>query len=165
MFYEDVFRELDSRSIRYVVVGGVALVLHGVVRLTVDLDLMVQLERANLVAFVEAMEALGYRPRVPVPARDFVEPENRERWRTEKGMTVFSFFHPTGQGKLVDVFVDEPIPFQEVDQSKTMVKAADFSIPVVSIPHLKRLKTIAGRPQDLADIEAIEAIERMGGAS
>lgn len=165
MFYEDVFRELDRRRIRYVVVGGVALVLHGVVRLTVDLDLMVQLERANLVAFVEAMDALGYRPRVPVPARDFVEPENRQRWKAEKGMIAFSFFHPTGQGKLIDVFVGEPIPFQEVDQTKTMVKAADFSIPVVSIPHLKQLKAIAGRPQDLADIEALEAIGRMGDAS
>ncbi|MEW6683601.1 MAG: nucleotidyl transferase AbiEii/AbiGii toxin family protein [Nitrospirota bacterium] len=165
MFYEDVFRELDRRRIRYVVVGGVALVLHGVVRLTVDLDLIVQLERANLLAFVEAIDALGYRPRVPVPAREFVEPENRQRWKREKGMTVFSLFHPTDHGKLIDIFVDEPIPFQEIDQAKIMVKAADLSIPVISIPHLKRLKTIAGRAQDLADIEALEAIERMGGAS
>ncbi len=165
MFYEDVFRELDRRRIRYVVVGGVALVLHGVIRLTVDLDLMVQLERANLVAFVEAMETLGYRPRVPVTAREFVEPENRERWRAEKGMAVFSFFHPVSHGKLIDVFIDEPIDFQEVDQAKTIIKAADLRIPVISIPHLKRLKTIAGRAQDLADIEALEAIERMGGTS
>jgi hypothetical protein len=164
MFYEDVFRELDRRHIRYVVVGGVALVLHGVVRLTVDLDLMVQLERANLTSFVEAMEALGYRPRVPVPAREFLEPENRRRWQSEKNMTVFSFFHPVSQGKLIDVFIGEPIAFQEVDQAKTMVKAADLSIPVISIPHLKQLKRIAGRSQDLADIEALEAIERMGGA-
>jgi hypothetical protein len=94
----------------------------------VDLDLMVQLERANLI----------------------------------------SLFHPASHGKLVDIFIDEPIPLQEVDQAKTMVKAADLSIPVISIPRLKRLKRlkrIAGRPQDLADIEALEAVERMGGVS
>jgi hypothetical protein len=165
MFYEDVFRELDRRRVRYVVVRGVALVLHGVVRLTADLDLMVQLERANLVAFVEAMEALGYRPRVPVPASEFVESENRRRWRVEKGMAVFSFYHPTDHGKLIDVFVDEPIAFLEVDQAKTVIKAADLSIPIISVPHLKQLKRISGRPQDLADIEALEAIERIGGSS
>jgi hypothetical protein len=161
VFYEEVFRELNRRAVRYVVVGGVALVLHGVVRLTVDLDLMVQLERTNLTQFIDAMEALGYRPRVPVPAQAFVDPENRKRWRDEKGMTVFSFFHPSDHGKLIDIFVDEPIEFDEVDRSKKTVLAADLPIPVISVPHLKRLKALAGRPQDLADIEALEAIEQM----
>jgi len=161
MFYEDVFRELERRGVRYVVVGGVALVLHGVVRLTVDLDLMVHLEPTNLTEFVGAMERLGYRPRVPVAASDFVDPNNRARWRSEKGMTVFSFFHPSDHGKLVDVFVDEPIPFQEVDVAKTVVEAGGLRIPVASIGHLKRLKAQAGRPQDLADIAALESLERM----
>lgn len=162
MFYEDVFRELDRDGVRYVVVGGVAMVLHGVVRLTVDLDLMVHLERGNLGRFVTGMERLGYRPRVPVAASDFVEPDNRARWRSEKGMTVFSFFHPADHGKLVDVFVDEPIPFQEVDAEKTVVEAEGVRIPVASIRHLKRLKSQAGRPQDLADIASLEALDRLG---
>jgi hypothetical protein len=38
MLYEDIFRTLAEKKIDYVVVGGVALVLHGVVRLTGDLD-------------------------------------------------------------------------------------------------------------------------------
>ena len=161
MFYEDVFRELDRRGVRYVVVGGVALVLHGAVRLTVDLDLMVNLERANLTEFVRVMEQLGYRPRVPVAASDFIEPNNRARWQREKGMKVFSFFHPSDHGKLVDVFVDEPISFDEVDAEKTVVEAAGLRIPVASIRHLKQLKSLAGRPQDLADIAALESLERM----
>lgn len=161
MFYEDVFGELDRRGVRYAVVGGVAMVLHGVVRLTVDLDLMVHLERANLAAFVNAMERLGYRPRVPVSAEDFVDPANRARWQHEKGMKVFSFFHPSDHGKLVDVFIDEPIPFGEVDAAKIVVEAGGLRIPVASIRHLKQLKSQAGRPQDLADIAALESLERM----
>jgi hypothetical protein len=165
VFYEEVFRELDRRRVRYVVVGGVALVLHGVVRLTVDLDLMVHLERQNLTEFVNAMERLGYRPRVPVSATDFVEPENRTRWIAEKGMTVFSFFHPSEHGKVVDVFVDEPIPFRDVDAERTVREAGGVRIPLVSIRHLKQLKARAGRPQDLADIAALESLERMGDDS
>ncbi len=161
MYYEDVFRRLHGDGIRYVVVGGVALVLHGVVRLTVDLDLMVDLAPENLTRFVAAMNALGYRPRVPVRAEEFIDPEKRRGWREEKGMQVFSFIHPAQPGRLVDVFVDEPISFEEVDRDKKVVQAADLSIPVVSVEHLKRLKRISSRAQDLADIEALEDLESM----
>ncbi len=43
VFYEEVFRKLSDREVKYAVAGGVALVLHGVVRLTADLDLIVEL--------------------------------------------------------------------------------------------------------------------------
>lgn len=77
MFYEEIFRELNRRKIDYVVVGGVAVVMHGVVRLTADLDLMVHLEEKNLTKFVEVMNELGYKPKVPVKAESFIDPENR----------------------------------------------------------------------------------------
>ncbi len=48
MFYEEVFRKLTDREVKYAVAGGVALVLHGVVRLTADLDLIVELSTMSL---------------------------------------------------------------------------------------------------------------------
>lgn len=39
MYYEQIFKTLTDAGVDYLVVGGVALVLHGVVRLTIDLDL------------------------------------------------------------------------------------------------------------------------------
>lgn len=159
MYYEDVFRKLEEEGVRFVVVGGVALVLHGVVRLTVDLDLMVEMSRENLTGFITAMQTLGYRPKPPVKAEEFIDPAKRKRWKEEKGMQVFSFFHPKEAGKLIDVFVDEPINYDEVERDKKIIKAGDLQIPVVSIDHLKRLKQISGRPQDLADIDALEEME------
>ncbi len=61
MFYEELFRQLNRKHIDYVVVGGVALVMHGVVRLTADLDLMLHLEEKNLRRFVDLMNELRYR--------------------------------------------------------------------------------------------------------
>lgn len=55
MFYEAIFEKLNESHVDYIVVGGVALVLHGVVRLTADLDLMVYLESNNLSNFVNIM--------------------------------------------------------------------------------------------------------------
>ena len=159
MFYEDLFRKLKSDGVRFVVVGGVALVLHGVVRLTVDIDLMVEMSNGNLTKFIAAVQALGYQPKPPVMAEEFIDPAKRKSWKEEKGMLVFSFFHPEEQGKLIDVFVDEPIPFDEIERDRKVIKAEDIEIPIVSIDHLKRLKRISGRPQDLADIEALEEME------
>lgn len=40
------------------------------------------------------METLGYQPKVPVDPKDLSDPKIRELWKKEKGMKVFTFFHP-----------------------------------------------------------------------
>ena len=161
MFYEDVFRKLGESKIRYAVAGGVALVLHGVVRLTADLDLIVELSAENLRKFITAINELGYKPKPPVSAEDFIDPRNRKAWKEEKGMEVFSFYHPKMPINLIDVFVNEPIGFNEIESEIVIFKARDIEIHVISKKHLKVLKRKANRPQDIADIDALEEIEHM----
>jgi len=163
MYYENVFRTLHKNNIQYAVAGGVALVLHGVVRFTADLDLIVDLERENLQRFIDAMKELGYGPRLPVNADELFDPAKRELWKREKNMEVFSFFDPAQPMTLIDVFIEEKIPFREIMKELVPMTAKGITIPVVSLAHLKRLKKAASRPQDLADIEAIEALERSEG--
>jgi hypothetical protein len=163
MYYENVFRSLEKNNIRYAVAGGVALVLHGVVRFTADLDLIVDLEPENLRRFVQVMAELGYRPRNPVKAEDILDPAIRAGWKREKGMEVFSFVDPAQPMTLIDVFIEEKIPFQEVLQEIVRMTAKGITISIVSLRHLKRLKQAAGRPQDLADIEAIKVLEKPEG--
>jgi len=159
-FYEDLFKALKEDKIEYVVVGGLALVLHGVVRLTADLDLIVALKEDNINKFAKMMTRLGYKPKAPVPAEHLGDAEKRKKWLKEKNMKVFSFFHQKEHFKLVDVFVTEPIPFKELSKEKKNVKVNDISIPICSIGHLIELKEKAGRPQDVADIKALKKIKR-----
>jgi hypothetical protein len=159
MYYERVFKALQENKVRYAVAGGVALVLHGVVRFTADLDLIVDLERENLKRFIDVMKGIGYQPRMAVSAEDLLDPEKRIAWKREKNMEVFSFFDQSQPMSLIDVFIEENIPFQEIGKDIVQVTAKGITIPVVSIPHLKRLKKISGRPQDLADIEALESMQ------
>jgi len=161
MIYEDIFRALNANKVKYVVVGGIALVLHGVVRLTADLDLIIQLETKNLTKFVSVMNSLGYRPKVPVKAEEFIDQEKRETWRTEKGMQVFSWYHPKKPSVLLDVFVDEPIGYETLEEEKEVIRAGSIKIPVVSIQHLIALKKISGRPQDIADINALKEVMKI----
>ncbi len=161
MFYEEVFRELNKNKVRYVVVGGVAVVLHGVVRLTVDVDLFVDFSEENLIKFGKVLTALGYRPKIPVKATDFAEASKRKEWEEEKGMIVFSFFNLKRRQDSIDVFVYEPIKFDKVYKERKVVNAKGVRIPIISIKHLKELKKKAGRPQDLADVEALEEVEKL----
>ena len=144
---------------RYLVVGGVAVVLHGIVRLTVDLDLMVDLESKNLRRFIEAMKSLGYKPRAPVAASDLLDQEKRRQWADEKNMLVFSFYNPKKPYEVVDIFIDEPIDFDEAYSGRKTYKAGSLNIPVISIENLKKLKKSSGREQDKLDIEALKALE------
>jgi len=75
IFYEEVLRALDSSSIRFILVGGVAVVLHGVPRTTMDLDLVIDLEEGNVRRFVEVMTRLGFVP--PVAAGDLASADHR----------------------------------------------------------------------------------------
>src|SRR3990167_1436958 len=136
MFYEELFEKLNKSGIDYVVVGGVALVLHGVVRLTADLDLMVHLEEDNLSKFVNIMNELGYKQKVPVKAEEFVSAKNRASWINEKNMKVFSFFHSEKPINLVDVFIEEPINYNTIQSDAVKIMSGNVSIPVISVKHL-----------------------------
>ena len=69
--FERVFAALEARGVRYLVVGGVAVVLHGHPRFTADLDLVLALDPQNLASAIAALEGLGLRPRAPVRLADF----------------------------------------------------------------------------------------------
>jgi len=162
MFYEELFEKLNKSGVDYVVVGGVALVLHGVVRLTADLDLMVHLEEGNLSKFVDIMNELGYRPKVPVKSEEFINAKTRATWINEKNMKVFSFFHPERPIHLIDVFVEEPVDYNVIRSEAVTIMSGSVSMPVVSVKNLIKLKEISGRPQDIADIAALREIEKSG---
>ena len=161
MIYEEIFKALNAKKVNYVVVGGVGLVLHGVVRLTADLDIIVRLETKNLTKFISVIKELGYKPKAPVKAEEFIDNEKRERWRKEKRVQVFSFYHPKKPATLLDVFVNEPIDYETLENAKEVIQAGSLKIPVVSRQHLIELKKISGRPQDIADIKALKEVMKI----
>jgi hypothetical protein len=158
--FEPLFKSLNDAGVRYVVVGGLAVVLHGHARLTVDVDLVVDLDEDQAVKAIDALVRMGLRPRVPVNPRDFADRSVREAWIRDRGMQVFSMVDPSNPMRVVDLFVNHPVPFEELWTRSTLFELRDTAIRVASIPDLIRLKRLAGRPQDLADIEQLEVIQK-----
>lgn len=158
MFYDDIFLKLQDRGVKFIVVGGVAVALHGALRMTADLDLMVALDRKNVLKFTDLMTERGYKPKAPVQPAEFANPKRRDDWKKNKNMKVFSWYHPERPEELLDVFIDEPIPFADAYRRRVPIRAGKTLIPVISIPDLITLKEGTGRPQDRADIEALRCL-------
>jgi hypothetical protein len=69
--FEPIFAALENGAIRYVVVGGMATVLHGYARLTADVDIIVDQQPDEALKAIRALTALGFVPRAPVSAEDY----------------------------------------------------------------------------------------------
>ncbi len=159
-FIKNIFRTLNNENVKYLVVGGVAVVLHGAPRMTVDLDIMVDLERENILKLWKALEKLTYRPNVPVAAADFADPRKKNEWIDKKGMKVLQFIRLDRPFESVDVFVGDPIGFDGAYSRRKEIEAGDTIIPLISIDDLIYLKKEAARIKDLADIEALDELKK-----
>ena len=156
--FEPILRALNDAEVRYVAVGGVAVVLHGHARLTTDLDLAIDLAPEPAAAAVKALVNIGFEPRVPVDPLGIADPDVRRRWIEDKGMTVFSMWDPSDPTHAVDLFVTEPIDFEELWDRSILVSLEHTQARIASIPDLIRMKETSGRPLDRDDIEALTTI-------
>ncbi len=154
-----VIDALNSAHVRYVIVGGFAAFLHGSRRVTVDLDIVVDLQEAEARKAVQALLSLGLQSRLPVDPFLFANATERKRWADEKNMLVFTMFDPTNPGFVVDMFVDSPIGFDQLNMRANEVEIEQRKVRVCSIDDLIEMKKKAGRPQDITDIEALKRIQ------
>ena len=143
---------------RYLVAGGLAVNAHGYLRLTRDVDIVLQLGPENIVAAFAALQGIGYRPLVPVTAAEFADPPKRAASVPEQGMRVLNFWCQSPRDTPADAFGSEPFEL-DVEYGRALVKPLGaVAVRFVSIPSLIRMKEIAGRPQDRIDIEYLRKL-------
>lgn len=157
---EAIVSGLNHARARYLIVGGLAVVAHGYLRFTADVDLVLDPEPGSLTRAVEALTTLGYKPRAPVSFRDFEDPAKRESWVREKGMTVFSLFSTEHAATEIDLFVEPPFDFERAySHAARMEVAPGATGTFVSREDLIAMKRKAGRPRDLEDVEGLSESE------
>jgi len=160
---EAIVKALNVANVRYLVAGGLAVVAHGYVRFTADVDLLVDLEPANVTRAVAALESLGYRPRAPVAFGELADPQKRAEWVRDKNLTVFSVYSPQHPLTEIDLFVEPPLDFEAAYQSAMRKEVAPgVAATFIGIRDLRRLKQRAGRPQDLLDLEKLASLNTEG---
>ena len=157
----DIFAALNRARVRYLVVGGIAAIAHGVPRATFDVDVAVELETANLRRLAEAMRCLGFDPRVPADVAQLADPRIRRAWTRDKAMKVFSFIERTPPFRVVDVMVRPLAHFDELHRRRFKVVYRGIPMPILPLPALIRMKRAAGRPEDRQDVQWLQMIRRL----
>ena len=159
-----VIEMLDRADIDYVLVGGLAVALHGYQRVTMDVDVVLAMDDANLDRFIAAADAAGLRPTVPVPIGSLRQSDLIDQWHREKGMLAFSLRGPEAAATVIDVLVRPKILYADLRRDSVTIQVGPHRIPIASIDHLIEMKTGTGRGKDAIDIEALQKI-KAGDAS
>jgi len=159
--YLPLFKALNEANVQYIVVGGLATVLHGYARFTADVDLVINLNKAEAVKAINVFTSIGLKPRAPVDPMQFTDKAIRESWINDKNMLVFSFFDPDNPLMVLDVFIREPFPFEEMIKRIVQMDFGDITVPVCAINDLIEMKKKAGRPKDLEDIKYLESVQNL----
>jgi len=154
--FEQIFNALNESGTRYVAVGGIAVVLHGYLRATNDADFVIDLAPDNASSAIKALTGIGLRPLAPVDPIGFADADLRRVWIEQKNMEVFSMLDPSDLFHNVDLFVDYPVPFEELWAESIQLPWNQVPVRIASIRHVLAMKRAAGRPKDLVDIEALE---------
>ncbi len=109
---------------------------------------------------ITTLVRIGFGPRVPVDPLSFAESTVRQEWIAARNMTVFSMFESQNPMHVIDLFVSQPIPFEDLWSAAREVDLPGGHVKTASIDHLIEMKKIAGRPQDLIDMEKLSEIAR-----
>lgn len=140
----------ESAHIPYVLVGGYALALHGIVRATVDIDLVISLRESELQKAEDALKRLGLTSRIPVSAKEIAN--FHEEYRTNRNLIAWSFVDYKNPARQVDLLL---FPAIKSVQSQT-IKVHGQSVRVATKKALLKMKELANRKEDQLDIEKLK---------
>jgi hypothetical protein len=161
MFYYDILEKLYHANIRYLIVGGLAVNLHGVPRVTQDIDLIISTDRENVEKLCNLLKELGYTPRLPENPLGIAQEAVRKEWIEKRNLKAFSFYHQKDNYKVIDIVLDSPLDFEKAFEQKTCIAVRDITIYTVSINGLMQMKQAAGRPQDTSDVQMLKESQNM----
>jgi hypothetical protein len=145
---ERIFAALDAHQVEYVVIGGIAVQVHGHVRMTNDVDLIPSPTRQNLERLAEALNEL----------------EARVLNAGSEGLDIDAQMLPratlwqlaTRHGD-IDVVHEAPgaASYAQLRERALLIGLGDLSIPIASRDDLIKMKRASRRPMDLSDIAAL----------
>ena len=139
--FRDLFAEFNALRVEYLIVGAHALAVHGHVRATRDLDILISPQAANARRVLEALKSFGA-PTHDLTVEDLSEPE-----------LVFQIGVPPVR---IDILTSiSGVEFPEAWEARVFTRFGDQEVGVLSREHLVRNKRASGRTQDLADLESL----------
>ncbi len=155
MYYFEILEEMYKGNIRYLIVGGLSVNLYGIPRVTQDIDIVIAMDKENVLKLTSLLKESGYVPRLPVSPDDMAEPGKVKDWIESRNLKAFSFYHEKDNYKVIDIVLVHPLDFEMSFKNRTVKRAKDIDIYLASIDDIIKMKGFSGRTQDLSDIEML----------
>jgi hypothetical protein len=159
-YLKEMLVTLADTGVEFVVGGGVACVLHGVERVTLDLDVAVQMNAANLDRLLRAVEQLNLQPRVPISLADIGDPDFVHSMVTEKGALVFSLVDFNDPLRHLDIFLSPALSFERLTKGAKWFDIGGAKVRVASKELLVQIKNEITplRPKDALDVQELSRL-------
>lgn len=146
--FKEFIQSLNGNGVRYLVVGGYALALHGHPRYTKDIDIWVGRDPGNAIRILQALKAFGFGS-LPLAIADFLAPDR----------TIQLGCPPN----LIDLLTSlTGLQFEDCYPECMNVDIDGVPIPFIDLANFIRNKRATGRLQDLADARLLEGEESAG---
>ena len=158
-YLSEILSTLTESKVKFIVYGVVAVVLHGVERMTVDLDIALDFSPVNVKRFISAVYKLGLLPRVPVPPDALIHESQREML-IKKGAVVFTFLDPENPFRMIDVLLAQDKSYKTLVAGSEIKRIGGHAIRIASkkqiIAMKKKVRPL--REKDRFDIKALRAL-------
>lgn len=140
--FKEFIQSLNDNHVRYLVIGGYAIALHGYPRYTKDIDIWIDMSPENAAKMVRALKQFGFGS-LGLKAADFLVPDQ-----------IIQLGYPPNR---IDLMTTPPgVDFETCYASRVKVVIDDVTVNFIDLENLKKSKKAAGRLQDLADLENLQ---------
>ena len=150
MFLFQIIDAFEKEELQYAIIGGYAMALHGLVRATVDIDFVLNLNKNDFEKAEKILLTLGLQSRLPISANDVIT--MRKEYIENRNLLAWSFVDHKNFTRQVDILITHDLKKMDC----VRISVGGRKISVASLPQLLKLKKISARPQDLIDIENIQ---------
>ncbi len=149
---ERICASLSRAGVRYAIVGGHAMALHGAVRGTVDIDIAIAWNRKTLRATENALHEVGLVSRLPVTADDIFD--FRKEYIENRNLIAWNFYNPNDLSEQVDI----DITYDLKGKRTKRIQLSTGPVQVLALKELIKMKRKSARPQDIEDVHALERL-------
>ena len=140
--FKEFIESLNANQVKYLVVGGYAVAVHGYPRYTKDLDIWIENNEENATRLIKALNDFGFGS-LGMQVKDFLEEDQ-----------IIQLGYPPNR---IDLLTSVPgVQFQDCFGKKIEISIGNVRVFFIDLESLKSNKRASGRLQDLADLEKLE---------
>jgi len=140
--FKEFIQLLNHNQVKYLIIGGYAVAVHGHPRYTKDIDIWIEMSQENAQKLIQALTEFGFGS-LGLKAEDFQTPDQ-----------IIQLGYPPSRIDLITT--PDGIDFKTCYQSKIEVIIDKIAVYFIDLENLRKNKQASGRMQDLADLENLQ---------